>query len=164
MESEPVSWMIFVCVLTPSIAFAISFGKIMWIEVLKVVAKKSARLFRYMTCGSRNITEFKLQYLDESDSDDNNASLDDDVQEQNAAGNKKLAGFTAKKENYSKQMLDAMEQTEKKKDELRKMLEEANNNNGEGQLADDSNADVANTSQVGILPVDATPSDKVIEF
>lgn len=82
MESEPVSWMIFICVLTPSIAFAISFGKIMWIEVLKVVAKKSARLFRYLTCGSRNITEFKLQYFDDDESDANNASLDDDVQEE----------------------------------------------------------------------------------
>ena len=79
MESEPVSWMIFVCVLSPSIAFAISFIKIMWIEVLKVVAKKSARLFRYLTCGSRNITEFKLQYFDDDESDANNASLDDDV-------------------------------------------------------------------------------------
>jgi len=56
MQSEVVTWLIFICVLSPSIAFGINFGQIMWIEILKVVAGKSARVFRFLTCGSRDLT------------------------------------------------------------------------------------------------------------
>ena len=73
MSNEIVSWIIFFGVLTPSILFAIKFSRMMWIEVLKVVARKSAKAFRFLTCGSKDITEFKQQYMDEGFSDDDEA-------------------------------------------------------------------------------------------
>lgn len=89
MQSEVVSWMIFTLVLAPSIAFIINFSQIMWIEILKVVAGKSARVFRFVTCGSRDITTFKMQYMDEASDDDDSA----DEGEEPDAADKKLGGF-----------------------------------------------------------------------
>lgn len=89
MQSEVVSWMIFTLVLAPSIAFIVNFSQIMWIEILKVVAGKSARVFRFVTCGSRDITTFKMQYMDEVSDDDDSA---DEIEEPDAA-DKKLGGF-----------------------------------------------------------------------
>ena len=51
MESEVVSWVIFSAVLIPSIFFAINFAGKIRIEILKVVAGKSSKVFRYLTCG-----------------------------------------------------------------------------------------------------------------
>ena len=69
MESQPVTWLIFFAVLIPSISFTISFGRKMWVEILKVVANKSARVFRFITLGMKDLTAFKLEHMDE-DSDD----------------------------------------------------------------------------------------------
>ena len=62
MESQVVTWIIFCAVLIPSLIFALNFGKKMWIEILKVVSVKSAKAFRFLTCGSVDITEFKLEH------------------------------------------------------------------------------------------------------
>mmetsp|Transcript_25284 Transcript_25284/g.33840 ORF Transcript_25284/g.33840 Transcript_25284/m.33840 type:complete len:98 (-) Transcript_25284:162-455(-) len=70
MQSDVVSWIIFAMVLFPSLAFAVNFSRKMWIEVLKVVAAKSAKAFRYLTCGSKEITVFKQMYMDEGSDDD----------------------------------------------------------------------------------------------
>ena len=64
MESELVGWVIFCGVLSPSIMFAIRFSRMMWIEILKVVARKSARAFRFLTFGTKEITVFKKMYMD----------------------------------------------------------------------------------------------------
>ena len=69
MESQIVTWIIFLFVLVPSVLFAINFSKKMWVEILKQVAGKSSKLFRYLTCGSIDITEFKQKHMD-FDSDD----------------------------------------------------------------------------------------------
>ena len=56
MESQIVTWCIFFGVLIPTVVFAINFTKIMWIEILKVVINKSSRAFRFLTCGSMDLT------------------------------------------------------------------------------------------------------------
>lgn len=56
MENQVVTWIVFCAVLFPSIAFAVDFGKKMWIEILKIVAKKNAKVFRYLTCGTKDLT------------------------------------------------------------------------------------------------------------
>ena len=50
--------------------FAVNFTKVMWIEILKVAATKSARLFKWITCGSINITDFKQKYMDEEEEEE----------------------------------------------------------------------------------------------
>ena len=60
MESQVVSWIIFSAVLIPSILFGINFSGKIWIEILKVVAGKSSKLFRYLTCGTKDLNEFRL--------------------------------------------------------------------------------------------------------
>jgi len=115
MQSDIVSWMIFSCVLTPSIAFAINFSKIMWIEILKVVAGKSAKAFRFLTCGSRDITTFKMQYMDEGSDDDQSIDEAVDAPEQ---GEKSLLGFRSKQTDHSRQMLEALEKGERKKEQI----------------------------------------------
>lgn len=65
MESQPVTWVIFFAVLAPSISFAVNFARKMWVEILKVIANKSAKLFRYATCGMKDLTEFRMQYMEE---------------------------------------------------------------------------------------------------
>ena len=114
MESEPVSWIIFVCVLAPSVTFAVNFSRIMWIEVLKVVAGKSATAFRYLTCGTKEITAFKLQYMDENSDDE--GSIDEEGDTNTGTKNKSLLGFRAKTVDHSKQMLEALEKEEKRKE------------------------------------------------
>ena len=64
MQSQVVTWFIFMAVLVPSLAFIVKFSRVMWIEVLKVVAGKSAKAFRFLTCGSIDITEFRMQHMD----------------------------------------------------------------------------------------------------
>ena len=70
MQSDIVSWMIFIMVLSPSIMFAVNFSGKMWIEVLKVVAGKSTKAFRFLTCGTKDITVFKMQYMDDGESEE----------------------------------------------------------------------------------------------
>ena len=84
--------MIFICVLAPSIAFIINFSQIMWIEVLKVVAGKSSRVFRFVTCGTRDITAFKMQYMDEGSDIDESAGEGENPDD---IFDKKLGGFGA---------------------------------------------------------------------
>ena len=67
MESDLVTWFIFFAVLVPSIVFAIQFVKIMWIEILKIAASKSAKAFRYLTCGTIDVTEFKERHMDDEE-------------------------------------------------------------------------------------------------
>lgn len=92
MESQPVTWLIFCAVLIPSIVFAVNFIRKMWVEILKVVAGKSSRVFRFMTCGTKDILEFKLQYMDEDSdaADDAKNDLELKVLPANAAD---LQGF-----------------------------------------------------------------------
>lgn len=52
-----------------------------------------------------------------------------------------------------------MEATEKKKDELRMMIEQADKNNGT-ELLDDSKAE--DSSMVAMMPADANKSDQVV--
>ena len=77
MESQLVTWVIFAAVLIPSIVFAISFSRKMWVEILKVAVNKSATAFRYLTCGTIDLTEFKMQYMDEENDDDVNGDFDE---------------------------------------------------------------------------------------
>ena len=61
--------------ITPSLVFAVNFIHKMRIEILKVAAGKSNKLFRYLTCGSWDLSEFKLKYMivdsDEDEYDEN---------------------------------------------------------------------------------------------
>ena len=52
VDSDFVKWVIFTAVITPSLVFAVNFIHKMRIEILKVAAGKSNKLFRYLTCGS----------------------------------------------------------------------------------------------------------------
>ena len=70
MESQVVTWIIFSAVLIPSLIFALNFSRKMWIEILKVVSAKSAKAFRFLTCGSVDITEFKLEHNYEPSDED----------------------------------------------------------------------------------------------
>ena len=70
MESQPVTWLIFGAVLIPSVAFSVSFGRKMWIEILKVVAGKSAKCFRFITFGLKDLVEFRMKYMDNDASDE----------------------------------------------------------------------------------------------
>ena len=81
MESQPVTWLIFGAVLIPSLAFSISFGRKMWIEILKVVAGKSAKCFRFITFGLKDLVEFRMQHMDEESDEEENAEheLKEDV-------------------------------------------------------------------------------------
>ena len=81
MESQIVTWIIFLFVLVPSVLFAINFSKKMWVEILKQVAGKSAKLFRYLTCGSIDITDFKRMHMDENSDDDDDKENDIELQE-----------------------------------------------------------------------------------
>ena len=64
MASQGVAWTIFFLVLIPSLMFAMNFGRKIWIEILKVVAVKSAKVFRFLTCGSKDLREFKEQHIE----------------------------------------------------------------------------------------------------
>ena len=63
MENVVVTWIIFLGVLIPSLIFAIIFTKKIWLEILKISVIKSPKVFRYLTCGSVDVTEFKMKYL-----------------------------------------------------------------------------------------------------
>lgn len=65
------TWFIFMAVLVPSLIFAVNFGRKIYVEILKVFAGKSARVFRFLTCGTIDLTEFRLQHLEEDSDDDN---------------------------------------------------------------------------------------------
>ena len=98
MESQVVTWIIFCAVLIPSLIFALNFGRKMWIEILKVVSVKSAKAFRFLTCGSVDITEFKLEHnYEPSDDEDKDVGFDFELK-QNAAKDSRLQGFKAKDE------------------------------------------------------------------
>ena len=73
MESQILTWIVFFALLVPSLLFAINFARKMWIEILKVIGGKSAKAFRFITCGRINFKEFKLKHLgvEESSDDDN---------------------------------------------------------------------------------------------
>jgi hypothetical protein len=75
-------------VLSPSVIFTVYFAKQMGIEILKVAAGKSTTAFRFITCGSWDITEFKKTYMAEMSDDE--ISSDGSVQQPNAD---KLRGF-----------------------------------------------------------------------
>ena len=68
------TYIVFFAVLIPSIIFALNFSKIMWIEILKVIVVKSPRAFRFLTCGTKDVTAFKTLHLnfddDEKDHED----------------------------------------------------------------------------------------------
>lgn len=68
MQSDLVSWVIFAGVLLPSIAFALNFSRKMWIEILKIFARNSTKAFRFVTCGAKDLAQFKQEYMaDESE-------------------------------------------------------------------------------------------------
>ena len=75
MESQPITWFIFAAVLIPSLIFAVNFGRQMWSEILKVVVIKSPKIFRFITCGSKDVTQFRLENLDQSESEDEGVEL-----------------------------------------------------------------------------------------
>ena len=63
MESDIVTYVIFLSVIVPSIVFAINFIRKMWLEILKIVANKSAKAFRFITLGTSDLTEFKQRHM-----------------------------------------------------------------------------------------------------
>jgi len=70
MQKNFVKWTIFFLVLAPSVIFTMYFAKQMGIEILKVAAGKSTTGFRFITCGSWDITEFKKTYMAEMSDDE----------------------------------------------------------------------------------------------
>ena len=64
MESDVIQYITFFAVLILSIIFSMNFFKKIWVEILKVAAANNARLFRYMTCGRKDMTEFRADYMD----------------------------------------------------------------------------------------------------
>lgn len=100
MESSAVTWFIFLAVLIPSVTFAVNFSKIMWIEILKVVAGKSAKAFRYLTCGSWDLQQFKAIHMDYG-SDDDNSEEEEDENKKPPPNDEQLVGFKQKEEGYS---------------------------------------------------------------
>lgn len=84
------TWLIFSAVLIPSVVFSINFGRKMWVEILKVVANKSARVFRFITLGMKDLTAFRMQYMDEGSDDEEKA--DHELQEEGPK-EKSLQGF-----------------------------------------------------------------------
>ena len=74
----------------------------MWIEVLKVVAAKSTKAFRFLTCGTKDITAFKMQYMDDGQSEEEDQNPAEDVGGLKLRGGvKALQGFTAPTTDYS---------------------------------------------------------------
>ena len=115
MQSDIVSWIIFVMVLSPSIAFAVNFSRKMWIEILKVVAGKSAKAFRFMTCGTKEITLFKLQYMDDgnSEEEEDQVAVIDGGETRIKGGARALRGFAAPTVDYSKSFSENLAKSEK---------------------------------------------------
>ena len=72
MQNEIVSYLIFAAVLFPSLIFAANFFKKIWHEILKVVAVKSSRVFRFLTCSAVDIVEFKRMFINEISDDEEN--------------------------------------------------------------------------------------------
>ena len=63
MDNDATKYIFFFAVLIPSLIFALKLIKILWIEILKVVASKSPRAFQYITCGTKDITAFKALHM-----------------------------------------------------------------------------------------------------
>ena len=66
------SYIIFAAVLVPSLIFAVNFVKKIWHEILKVVAVKSARVFRFLTCSAVDVLVFRRMYIDDFSDDESN--------------------------------------------------------------------------------------------
>ena len=105
MENQLVTWLIFLGVLVPSIVFAINFSRKMWIEILKQVAAKSVKAFRYLTCGTKDITEFRMQYMvqEESESEQSEQELGD-VSVDQRPKERTLLGFKAKELDFAQKI------------------------------------------------------------
>ena len=93
--------------------------------------------------------------MDEDD-EEAEASLDDaiDSQDDTKVNDKSLAGFQSKKTNYSKQMLEALEKEQKKKEEFQAMI-------ADDPVADLDKTKNGDTSVVSILQ-GTTPKNKTI--
>ena len=63
MTSKTVTWVMFFCVIIPTVIFAFNFFRIMWTEVLKLAARKSAKIFRLLTCGTKDLIAFRALHL-----------------------------------------------------------------------------------------------------
>ena len=77
VESDFVKWVVFFAVIIPSLVFIVNFIIKIRIEILKVAAAKSTKLFRYLTCGSVNVAEFKLKYMAGMNEEEENSFLDE---------------------------------------------------------------------------------------
>ena len=79
----------------------------MWIEVLKVVAGKSTKAFRFLTCGTKDITVFKMQYMDDGESEEEEQNpVEDGAASKIQRGAKALQGFAAPTTDYSQSFAD----------------------------------------------------------
>lgn len=102
MQNQIVTWLIFCGVLIPSIVFAINFIRKMWIEILKQVSAKSVKAFRFLTCGTKDITEFRLQHMvQESESEQSDVDIDT---ANRGKKEKTLQGFKAEVDDFALQL------------------------------------------------------------
>ena len=106
MKLTAMTYIIFFAVLIPSALFAVSFSKIMWIEILKVVAIKSPRIFRFMTCGTKDVTTFKALHMNCEDDEKDN----DNFEVKNSLPREDhLVGFGTGGDNFSSALKNKIE-------------------------------------------------------
>ena len=155
MESQVVTWIIFCAVLIPSLIFALNFGRKMWIEILKVVSVKSAKAFRFLTCGSIDITLFRLEHnYEPSDDDQQDVGYEFELK-QNAAKDSRLQGFKAKDEDEQKSRKQQI-------DKLRNKLETSKVNQINYEEGDQSSGQVKAKASEGTDSLDSYKDQDVI--
>ena len=149
MQNDVVTWVVFVAVLVPSIVFAVNFLRKMWIEVLKVVAGKSAKAFRFLTCGSIDITQFRRKHMEEESDNEG----DKDVVEGTDDKNRTLQGFRATENDYAKQLKEKMERREQMR------LEREARERSEESVVDSSISSLVDHESIKYLEVEKRSSE-----
>ena len=62
-RSLVIQWTGFVCVLVISLVFSVYYFMKVYIELLKRVAQTQPLVFRFLTCGYSNLSNFRMKYL-----------------------------------------------------------------------------------------------------
>ena len=125
------TWLIFGAVLIPSLAFSVSFGRKMWIEILKVVAGKSAKCFRFITFGLKDLVEFRMQYMDDDVSEEEDKAEHELKEDVPKAAN--LQGFRQDEQNHAT-------------DRLKEVIDKARQRQNNSHVSQQSNSGSINES------------------